>query len=286
MIITDAQIHIWGPDVPERPWRPSQCAEGAESTAFEAPRIIAEMDAAGVDRAVLVPHGERNGLDPAGINDLGLQATRDYPGRFGVMGVISDIDVPGSVDPEHWLDAPGMLGVRIANRQTSQGVLAEGRTDWFFEGAARYGIPVMIYAPGRTEEVDVIAARFPQVRIMLDHLNIGAPRGADLSSQVDDVISLAAHQNVAAKISALPRLVLDGWPYRSVQPHVKRVVEAFGAERCIWGSDLSGLGVPYVDWVRAITEDFGFLDAAQKELVLGGALAQWLDWPATATVGA
>lgn len=55
MLITDAQVHIWEVDRPDRPWpgvpqRPPHRANG-----FSAKEMLAEMDAAGVDRAVVVP---------------------------------------------------------------------------------------------------------------------------------------------------------------------------------------------------------------------------------------
>jgi len=279
MIITDAQVHLWGPNVPGRPWREGQSVPGQPDKPFEISYILGSMDAAGVNRAVLVPHGERNGLDPAGVNDLALAATREYPGRFGVMGVVWSFDDPSLTDLSRW-KRPGMLGVRISNRQSSTGILGDGRADWFFRGASEYDIPVMLYAPGRMAEVEATARRYPKVRILLDHLNLPSPLVYDLGKHVDEVIALAKYPNVVAKITAMPRFSRDAWPYPTLHPHIKRVVGAFGAERSIWGSDLSGLRVPYADWVRAVTEGMDFLTTSEKELIMNGALARWLDWPA------
>jgi L-fuconolactonase len=279
MIITDAQVHLWGPNVAERPWREGQSVPGKPDQPFEIPYILGAMNAAGVDRAVLVPHGERNGLDPAGVNDLALRATVEHPGRFGVMGVVWSFDDPSLVDLSQWR-RPGMLGVRISNRQSSTGILGDGRADWFFRGASEYGIPVMLYAPGHGAEVEAIVRRYPGVRIMLDHLNMPSPLQRSLAEHVDDMITLARYPNVAAKLTALPRFSQDSWPYPSLHTDFRRVIDAFGADRCIWGSDLSGLRVPYADWVRAVTEGMDFLSAAEKEMIMGGTLAQWLNWPA------
>lgn len=281
MIITDAQVHLWGPNVPSRPWRDGQSVPGEADKPFELPYILGAMDAAGVNRAVLVPHGERNGLVPSGVNDLALAAATEYPDRFGVMGVVWSFDDPSLTDLATW-KRPGMLGVRISNRQSSTGILGDGRADWFFRGASEHNIPVMLFAPGRNAEVDAIATRFPDVRILLDHLNISGPLTRPLADYVDETIKLARHPNVVAKVSALPRLAPRGeaWPYRSLHPHIKRIVDAFGAERCIWGSDLSGLPVPYSDWVRAVTEGMDFLSQHERELIMNGAIARWLDWPA------
>ena len=52
MIITDAQVHLWGPNVPERPWREGQSVPGKPDKPFEIPYVLDAMDAAGVNRAV------------------------------------------------------------------------------------------------------------------------------------------------------------------------------------------------------------------------------------------
>jgi predicted TIM-barrel fold metal-dependent hydrolase len=279
MIVTDAQVHLWGPNVPERPWREGQSVPGQPDKPFEISYILGAMDAAGVDRAVLIPHGERNGLDPAGVNDLALKATVEHPARFGVMGVVWSFDDPSLVDLASW-KRPGMLGVRISNRQSRTGILGDGRADWFFRGASRYNIPVMLYAPGRNAEVHALASRYPDVRILLDHLNMPSPLEHSLSEHIEEAIGFARYPNVAAKVTALPRFAPgEPWPYATLHPHIRRVVDAFGADRCMWGSDLSGLPVPYGDWVRAVTEGMDFLTSSEKEQIMGGSLARWLAWP-------
>ena len=57
----------------------------------------------------------------------------------------------------------------------------------------------------------------------------------------------------------------------------------FGADRCMWGSDLTHLPCPYIDWVRLIPEA-DFLSEEDKALVMGGALSRWLNWPEPAAV--
>ena len=53
MFIADAQIHIWAPNSPERPWRPGQNVHREPPLGAE--EVLREMDGAGVSRAILVP---------------------------------------------------------------------------------------------------------------------------------------------------------------------------------------------------------------------------------------
>ena len=70
--------------------------------------LLKEMDAADVDRVVIVPpswEGERN--------DLGLDAARSHPDRFAVMGRLA-LDKPESRGlVAAWKKQPGMLGMRF-----------------------------------------------------------------------------------------------------------------------------------------------------------------------------
>ena len=82
MFIADSQIHLWGADTPERPWpAPAPGAPAAHKPyPFTAEHVLAEMDAAGVSRAVLISpiyEGLRN--------DLVLEAARLHPQRFAAM---------------------------------------------------------------------------------------------------------------------------------------------------------------------------------------------------------
>ena len=91
------------------------------------------MDLAGVSRAVLVPpswEGDRN--------DLALEAARQYPDRFAVMGRLSLQD-PDSRDlVAGWRKQPGMLGMRFTfHNQHNRHFLTDGTADWLWPAAER-----------------------------------------------------------------------------------------------------------------------------------------------------
>ena len=272
MLITDAQIHIWGPDTPERPW-PRDGIQPQRPEPLGAPEVVAEMDRAGVARAVLVPpswEGYRN--------DLALSAVAAYPGRFAVMGRI-DVTQPGSVDLSTWRDQPGMLGIRVNfSLPQLRALLPDGSVEWLFSAAERFGIPLMVLARGQADALVGVARRHPELRLIVDHLNLpGSIQETEIGPEIDKVLPLSRLPNVAVKVSCLPSLVRESYPFPSLHPHIRRVIDAFGPERCMWGSDLSRLSCPYVDWVR-IAEALAFLSEPDKELLMGGSLANWLDW--------
>lgn len=270
MTITDSQVHIWAADSPSRPWPAGGAARAQRPIPFEMSDLIEEMDAAGVDRAVIVPpswEGDRN--------DVALAAAARYPERLAVMGRI-DLAQPSATDFATWRAQPGMLGVRLT-------FLVGGRVDdadWFWPRAEAADLPVMIFAPGHTEELHDVARRYPNLRLIIDHLNLGTGAGiGDLERGIAPLLALADLDNVAVKLSALPCLLGPHDSPEALAPHIRRVVDAFGADRCMWGSDLSRLPRPYVEWVDAGRAGFGCLSEIETGQVMGEALARWLGWP-------
>ena len=129
MRIVDSQVHIWGADTPERPW-PAR-AHAHREEAFGAGELLRAMDAAGVERVVIVPpswEGDRN--------DLALAAAEAHPRRFAVMGRF-DAEAPGASELlAGWKRQPGMLGLRFAfHTSLLRQPFIDGRFDWVWEPA-------------------------------------------------------------------------------------------------------------------------------------------------------
>jgi hypothetical protein len=83
MVIIDAQVHVWGPDTPERPWPPDGAANAHRSVPLGKDELLRGMDAAGVDRVVIVPpswEGDRNDLAfTRSGTSTGIPAARSMP---------------------------------------------------------------------------------------------------------------------------------------------------------------------------------------------------------------
>jgi hypothetical protein len=57
------------------------------------------------------------------------------------------------------------------------------------------------------------------------------------------------------------------------------VVAAYGPRRVFWGTDLTRLSCPYRQAVTLFTQELDFLSDEDKEWIMGGGIAEWLDWP-------
>jgi predicted TIM-barrel fold metal-dependent hydrolase len=75
MLIVDSQAHIWGANTPERPW--PKRAEPHRATPIDREELLQEMDAAGVNRVVIVPWLTRE--DKEWIMGLGVCEWLGWP---------------------------------------------------------------------------------------------------------------------------------------------------------------------------------------------------------------
>jgi L-fuconolactonase len=272
LLIVDAQVHIWGPDTPERPWPAAGRAHAHRDTPLDKDALLREMDAAGVDRVVIVPpswEGDRN--------DLALQAAAQHPDRFAVMGGLP-LHPANPAAMETWRRQPGMLGLRFtAGRESAW--LTDGRAEWVWQAAQRHGVPVMISCPGLLPVIDGIAERYPALRLVIDHLALRRAQDDAAYADIPLLCSLAKRPNVAAKASATPASSTQPYPYRNVHGYLKQVFDAFGPLRMFWGTDLTRLPCSYRQAVTMFTEELEFLTDRDKEWVMGRALCAWLGWP-------
>jgi L-fuconolactonase len=276
MLIIDSQVHIWAAATVEKPYATKNASKPHRDLPLGHAELLREMDGAGVARCVLVPPTWEDDR-----NDTSLQAARLHPDRFAVMGRIKLTAPESRALMAAWKQQPHMLGIRMVfNRGQSADWLTDGTADWFWDAAERYDIPVMALAPNDVPKLGEVAERHPGLRLIVDHMGLNSVlRGKPLGPAVDTVIKLARLKNVAVKVSALPCYVDESYPFPSLYPFVQRVVDAFGPQRCFWGTDLSHLPCPYRQVVTLFTEEMKFLSSPDLEWIMGRGIAEWLNWP-------
>ncbi|HWD57091.1 MAG TPA: amidohydrolase family protein [Stellaceae bacterium] len=274
MLIADAQVHIWGADTPERPWPAGHAHRAHRPVPFSKDDLLAEMAAAGVDRAIIVPpswEGDRN--------DLALAAAAAHPDKFAVMGR-PPLDTPDPRALDHWREQPGMLGIRVTTAgHGARELFTAPEGDWLWQAAERAGLPAMVSIPGLLPELGRIAERHPGMRFVIDHLALVRDAKDEAAfGELPALLAVARLPNVAAKASALPRYSSEPHPYRRLHAPLRRVFDAFGPRRFFWGTDMTGIPCTYRQAVTLFTEELPWLQGGDRELVMGRALCDWLGW--------
>ena len=274
MRLVDSQVHVWGANTPDRPW-PAR-AHAHRDPPWSADEVLRQMDAAGVERAIIVPpswEGDRN--------DLGIAAARAHPGRFAVMGRF-DPDAPGAREAlPRWREQPGVLGLRFSfHTPLLRQPFLDGRFDWVWGEAERLGLPIMVLLHQEyLDRLVPVIRSHPKLALVIDHLGlVNGEKDAHAFRGLDHLLALARFPNVAAKASALPSYSSEPWPYVGLHPYVLRVYEAFGPRRMFWGTDLSRLPCTYAQAITMFTEHMPWLPAGDLEWVMGRGVCEWLHW--------
>jgi L-fuconolactonase len=285
MLIADSQVHIWRAETPERPWiaggmkRLHHMKHRPEPIGYEELKDM--MDAASVRRAMLCPptwEGDRN--------DFGIEASRHYPDRFGVMARIP-LQRPDEAKQwiASWKNEPGVKGVRLTfSFENEVNWVKDGTADWYWPFAEKHDIPTMLLIPDAKPELTEILRRHPGLRVTVDHMGIrGGTRDDAIAPYVAATEALAQFPNVNVKLSNLPSFSTQPSPFTNLYPYIERLVRAFGPQRCFWGTDLSRMigayGMGYPDAI-AHFKALPFLSETDKEWILGRGLCEWLRWPA------
>ena len=285
MLIADSQVHIWSAERSDRPWIPGgmkrlqHMKHRLEPIGYEELKDM--MDAADVRRAMICPptwEGDRN--------DLGLEASRKYPDRFGVM---ARIPLQRPEDAKEWIrklsNEPGVKGIRLTfSFENEVSWVKDGTADWYWPLAEKNDIPTMLLIPDAKTELAEILRHHPALRVTIDHMGIrGGTKDDAIEPYIAATESLAQFPNVNVKLSNLPSFSTQPAPYSNLDPYIERLVRAFGAKRCFWGTDLSRMiGAFDIGYPEAIAhfQALPFLSAAEKERIMGQSLCEWLRWPA------
>jgi predicted TIM-barrel fold metal-dependent hydrolase len=283
LFIVDSQVHVWELSRPGREWPAGRFVPPWAMTPFSKEQLLAEMDQAGVARAVLVPpafEGDRN--------DLSLQAAAVHPGRFAVMGRLPLDDPKTKELLPNWKQNPGALGLRFTFFIPQQRKwLEDGTAEWLWSAAEEAGLPLMVYpVPEALPHFHAVAERHPDLRLVIDHLAVGHEewnRDDRAFQHIDQLIALARHPNIAVKASGLPEYSTEPYPYRGLHKYLKRIVDAYGPKRVFWGTDLTRLPCTYRQAITMFTEEMPWLSDDDLGWIMGRAICEWLGWPLSVT---
>lgn len=101
----------------------------------------------------------------------------------------------------------------------------------------RLVLDLLVQNPDELPPVARLADRHPDLAMVLDHCGKPDIRGGRFKPWAADIKALAAHANVAGKMSGLLNQAPPAASAATYRPFVEHVLEVFGAERTMWASD-------------------------------------------------
>ena len=271
----DSQVHAYERNHPGRPWIGTLYGP-AEVTGDQ---MAAAMASVGVDGAILVSPFSMYRYDAS----YALEVYAAHPTRFRLVKPVDPTDPAVLETIADWASTKGTVGIRIFLRDAVSTDPADPAINRVLAAAAQHSLPVNVACTGRLDQARQLAARNPNTRMVIDHLGLPQPHEppppAEPFAELPKLLALAAHDNVAVKISGACTLSHEAFPYNDIWDPLGRVFDAFGFERCMWGTD----------WTRAVgmltykqgVEAFRVTDrlsSAERAALMGGTLARIYNW--------
>ena len=273
MLIVDSQIHIWQ--------NGKMSAHHRQIPTYSVDDALTEMKSAGVDCAVIHPPSS---LGEA-VNTYAVEAVRKHPAKFCILGHF-DLQSPDRENiVARWRERPGMLGFRFTFNQPHQKAWwTDGSLDWFWVACEKQKLSVGLLASGKAhmDALGKIAERHPGMRVHIDHIGRGGGgsgvKDDAVYADLADMLALARYPNIGVKLSGAPSTSSQPYPYKNIHGYLKRIVDAFGPDRCFWGTDITRMPISYRQCVTMFTEEMPWLKGRDLERVMGGAIVDWLGW--------
>lgn len=238
MLTIDAQVHTYERNQPNRPWI-GFLHGPAEVTGDD---MVAAMDAVGVDGALLVSPFAMYRYDAS----YALEVHAAHPGRFGLIKPVDPTDAGVADTISDWAATDGTVAIRIMMRDSVSKDAADPGINRVLAAAARHDLPVNLLCWGRLEQAGLLAARNPDTMLVIDHLGLQQPFEPPTPvapfADLPNLLTLAAYDNVVVKITGACTLSHEPFPYNDLWDPLGRIFDAFGFNRCLWGTD----------WTRAV----------------------------------
>ncbi|MFC5220700.1 amidohydrolase family protein [Streptomyces coerulescens] len=237
MAIIDAHHHVWDLSIRDQSW-----ITGPELSPLRRNFALADLEphtrAAGVDRTIVV---QTITVDEETPELLALAAGSEL-----VAGVVgwTDLTARDISDELAWLrEQPGGDWLRGIRHQ----VQSEPDPRWIhgpdvlrgLRAVAAAGLAYdLVILPHQMPAATIAARRVPELTFVLDHLGKPPVAAEELKPWAEKVRSFAARPNTVCKLSGLvTEADWQTWTVASLWPYVDTVLEAFGPQRLMFGSD-------------------------------------------------
>ncbi len=257
----DSQVHCYEHNHPGRPWI-GHLHGPAEMTGDQ---MVAEMDKVKVDGAILISPYAMYRCD----GSYALEVRAKHPTRFALIKPVDPADPKVADDIAAWAKHPGVVGVRL---MMNPGGMTSDPSDpglaRVLKAAAQHNLVVNIMCWDRLDQVSQIAAAHPDTKIVIDHIGITQP-----------FEPLAKHKNLAIKISGAGTLAQKPFPYPDIWDPIRRIIDAWGLERCLWGTDWTRATafLTFGDGVEAFRVTDRLSDS-ERAILMGGSLTKIYGW--------
>lgn len=203
-----------------------------------------------------------------------VAALMDRPGSL-IRGAISAArpEAPGFAAWLERLDRRVVKGLRRVLHVVPDEMSQDARFRENIRRLGPAGLPFDLVLLARQLPLGLDLARSaPETVFVLDHCGVPDIAGGGFDTWAAGLKPLAACPNVAIKLSGITAYTGGGWRLATLQPYVARVLDLFGPDRMVWGSDspVCTLHSDLAEWVAASQALLAPCTAGERAAILSG----------------
>jgi predicted TIM-barrel fold metal-dependent hydrolase len=229
----DGHSHVWSPDVEKWPLAKGQTKADLKPPSFTPEELFKLAEPVGVGRVVLIQHSVYHLFD----NRYLIDCAKAMPGRFAIVGMVDDTTAHPDVTMKELLPH-GVRGLRITPRIRGESWLAGPGMAALWKAGAKTGQAMCcLIDASDLASVAAMCDKNPQTPVVIDHFARIGVDGMIHDADVAKLCDLAKHKRVHVKLSAYYALGKKRPPHDELLPMIRRVLDAYGPERCMWASD-------------------------------------------------
>jgi predicted TIM-barrel fold metal-dependent hydrolase len=271
MKILDTHLHLLYPESLNYAW-----TKGAPELAVHAhiEDFMALGKSADIARALMMEADVDAEYIEAEIDLVGEIVARDDNPVIGMIAACrpeqSSADFSAFV--ERLASRPHVKGLRRILHQAPDTL---SQTDTFAENlnllAARgYAFDLCLLAKQLVNVGLPLVQRCPDLTFVLDHCGVPDIKGGAFEPWRDALRVMAEQPHVNCKVSGIVAYAAEGWQVDDLRPYFEHVVECFGWDRLVWGSDwpVCRLGGDLGAWVDATAKLLEGCEAGQQSALL------------------
>jgi L-fuconolactonase len=271
----DAHQHYWDTNAFDYGW--SRAGIPALDRPFLPADLRPHLAAAGIDRTVTVQV-----LHTLDETRWLLDLARGEP---SICGVVGWVDLQASPDDIELALAdlrrdPKLVGIRhLVHEEPDEDWLARPAVIRGLAVLAQHDVPYdLLLRPQHLRHVPLLSAKVPALRMVIDHIAKPLIREGRMEPWATDIRAGAVNPNVWCKLSGMiTEADHASWSSDDLAPYVEVVLDAFGVDRLMYGSDwpVCTLAGSYDRVIGALRTVLGSIDADVEARLFGGSAAQF-----------
>ena len=285
-MVLDSHTHAWTAPSPDHPWTNGPLLDVVDTfdvhTVYTAERLIEGMDRHGVDEAVVVGYPIGDWTD----NHYTVAVAEGYDRLYGVV-MIDQFADDAADQLREYMTVEDVVGFRLgaACPYDEMWERFDPSVDWlrnaidetaFWDAAVETDAAVQILCDhSQLDQALELVEAYPELTYLFDHFAHAGPGTQTDEGTFAQFAELADYDNVAVKISEIPHVSEEGFPYTDMHDHVRWFLDQFGRKRVIWGSDYPNVSdVAGYSAARHWLDEVDGISATDREWLTGRAFRE------------